>query len=50
LKLCQIYRDHGYEIKRLLRILIIEFNASLEANDNGGIDVRQFLKDNNLFT
>jgi len=50
LKLCQLHRDYDYEIKILLRILIIEFGASLEREDNNGIDVRKFLHDNDLFT
>ena len=49
LKLYQIYKDYGHEIKERLGILI-EFNASLEAKDNNGIDVMKFLKDNDLFT
>ena len=45
-----MYQDYGFKNKGLLRILIIEFNASLEAEDNNGIDIRKFLNDNDLFT
>ena len=48
-KLCQLYRDYGHEIKKRVLILI-EFDASLEAKDNNGIDVKMLLKDNDLFT
>ena len=50
MKLCQLYKDHGCYIKSLLRVLITEFDVSLEAKDNNEINVRKFLNDNDLFT
>ena len=47
LKLFQVYQEYGHEIKKRLTILI-ECKASLQPEDNKGIDVVGFIKDNDL--
>ncbi len=47
LKLCRVYQVCKHEIHKRFAILI-EYEASLKAKNNDGIDAMQFLIDNNL--